>query len=268
LSAACAAVADFLHDRDLTGQLVGWLFTEDVYRRSAGTARPFPSPVPALLAGVRAGAGGERWLTEHAMLGFCLASADARGILAVTVGLRRAGDLEYAEKRLFLYPLPGSREVQDALTVTPLETALLLAVARNESAFDPAARSRSGALGWVQIMPFHFEQRGITGGGEGHWSQPKQSLAIGSALLAENLRRYDGDPYRALAAYNAGPEAVARWTKQLGGRSDPELFLAWIGYPETRRYVEKVLVDREIYRTILAAEPDGASVPAGGAESP
>jgi hypothetical protein len=250
----CAVVGRKLAGTTLVGPLAGWLLTEDVYRLTEGAARPVPSPVPALVGRLRRGGAGRELLTQHALLGFSLATGDARGVLAVAVGLRSTGHLTVAEKRLFLYPLPGPGPVRDALAQTPLEPALLLAVARNESAFEPAARSRAGALGWVQIMPFHFRARGIGGPAAEHWSQPARSLAIGGELLVENLRRYDGDPYRTLAAYNAGPGAVARWVRQLGGRSDPDLFLVWIGYPETRRYVAKVLVDRELYREILGTE--------------
>jgi len=45
---------------------------------------------------------------------------------------------------------------------------------------------------------------------------------------------------------------VARWEKQLGGKADGRLFLAWIGYSETRAYVEKVLIDRDVYAWLLA----------------
>ncbi|MBC8423983.1 lytic murein transglycosylase, partial [bacterium] len=80
--------------------------------------------------------------------------------------------------------------------------------------------------------------------------------------LAVGSRRYDGDPYRTLADYNAGPSAVRRWDAQLGAGAPATTFLAWIGYPETRRYVEKVLIDRHIYAWILrGAEGVHSSAP-------
>ena len=57
----------------------------------------------------------------------------------------------------------------------------------------------------------------------------------------------------AVAAYNAGPKAASRWERQLGGSPDRDIYLAWIGYPETRHYVEKVLIDREIYDWLITA---------------
>jgi soluble lytic murein transglycosylase len=105
-------------------------------------------------------------------------------------------------------------------------------------------------LGWLQIMPFHWPDQGY-GAGRIYWNDPVASLDLGVRLLRECEGRYAGDPYRAVAAYNAGSGAVARWEDQLGGPQPASLFLAWIGYPETQRYVEKVLRDREIYDWII-----------------
>jgi soluble lytic murein transglycosylase len=133
----------------------------------------------------------------------------------------------------------------------------MLATARNESLFDPAVRSRAGALGWLQIMPFHYTFAARQPG-RAHWSHAATSLAKATQLMSSGAQRYGADPYRMLAAYNAGPKAVDRWDRQLGGDADRATFLAWIGYAETRRYVEKVLIDREIYDWILS---EGAAAP-------
>ena len=122
---------------------------------------------------------------------------------------------------------------------------------KNESLFDPAVRSRAGALGFMQIMPFHYTDRGASFGKE-HWSQPAIAIAFGDRLLQEGTQRYKGDPYMSLASYNAGPKPTARWKKQLGGTCTRQEYAFWIGYPETRYYVEKVLIDREIYESIIA----------------
>jgi len=188
-------------------------------------------------------------LERHLLLGVSLLLGDARGQLAATVKLSRPG-LSHDENLLLLYPVPTDAFVMDTLDAGVLDPALVLAVARNESLFDPAVRSRSGALGWMQIMPFHYPGNGHHEG-EVVWRRFSASLAAGLELLDTGRRRYDGDPYRTLADYNAGPGAVRRWDTQLGADAPPEVFLAWIGYPETRRYVEKVLIDRVIYAWIL-----------------
>ena len=103
-------------------------------------------------------------------------------------------------------------------------------------------------------MPFHHRQKGALPGRD-HWSDAASAVARGDGLITENRRRYRGDPYRLLAAYNAGPGAANRWDEQLGGSADRAEFLAWIGYTETRAYVEKVLIDKIIYDWILDGVP-------------
>ncbi|HPF69655.1 MAG TPA: transglycosylase SLT domain-containing protein [Candidatus Krumholzibacteria bacterium] len=225
-------------------RLAAWALDHEVQSRTGGATPPLPTPVPELAADLR---GSQADL--HALLGCALALGDMRGVLGTASVLPGTG-LTRDEKRRFLYPLPAPGPILDALLAADDAPALLLAIARNESLFEPAVRSRAGALGWMQIMPFHYPERGARPGAE-HWSNPRTAIARGAALVAENRRRYGGDPYRLLAAYNAGPEAVARWDRQLGPGADRRLFLAWIGYTETRDYVEKVLVDRAMYERIL-----------------
>ena len=221
---------------------------QDAGRLSGWVTAPRPSPVPGLLPVLR-----KSQLDMHAALGLALAAGDLRGIVGLAHELPGSG-LTNDEKRRFLYPLPGDGPIRKALLEAANEPALILAVARNESLFEPAVRSRAGALGWMQIMPFHFPGRGALAGQE-NWAVPSVSIRLGDNLLSESRRRYGGDPYLVLAAYNAGPQAAERWRRQLGGSPARDIYLAWIGYIETRNYVEKVLIDREIYDWILAGRP-------------
>lgn len=252
-----AAVERLASRPGVLARLTAWALDQDIQRRSGGQTPPLPSPVPELAAQLR-----DSQADLHALLGVALALDDLRGTLGAASLLSGTG-LTRDEKRRFLYPLPGPGPVLDALLAADDDPALLLAIARNESLFEPAVRSRAGALGWMQIMPFHYLDRGARPGPE-HWSNPRVAIARGAALVAENRRRYGGDPYRLLAAYNAGPEAVARWDAQLGGTAARRLFLAWIGYTETRDYVEKVLIDRDLYDWILTenAPTSGGDLPA------
>ncbi len=186
----------------------------------------------------------------HGFLGLSLAQQDDRSVVGLA-NMRQARSLPSDQILHFLYPVPAFGPIRSALDKANSEPALLLAVARNESLFDAGVRSRAGALGWMQIMPFHYGSRGAVPGAA-HWSNPSLSIAKGDDLLQENRRRFQGDSYRVLASYNAGPKAAQRWDSQLGQVSDDGLYLAWIGYPETRLYVEKVLKDREIYSEVLA----------------
>jgi len=249
---ALAVVALRFGDRPWVAELLRKTVDVDVGRLCGWQTPPRPSPVPKLLPQVR---GSE--LDRHALLGFCLATGDMRGILGLAFELPGRG-LTRAEKRLFLYPLPAAGPIREAILRADNEPSLLLAVARNESLFEPAVRSRAGALGWMQIMPFHYPDRGAVFGA-GNWRIPAMSVQRGDGLLTENRRRYGGDPYRILAAYNAGPGAAGRWNKQLHGNAARDIYLAWIGYPETRAYVEKVLIDREIYHAMIGANATAVS---------
>jgi Transglycosylase SLT domain len=244
------ACIELRHGRGAVGQrLLESALDRDIVLARGSRGAPLPTIIPSLAKECRGSQ-----LDRHALLGYCLAAGDMRGMLAVAYGLPAKG-LEPEEKLRFLYPLPAPGSVRNAILAADAEPALVLAVARNESLFEPNVRSRAGALGFMQIMPFHYESRGALLG-TANWACPEISIAQGARILGENRGRYRGDPYLAVAAYNAGPGAAARWEKQLGGDPASDVYLAWIGYPETRRYVEKVLIDREIYDWIITSDSD------------
>jgi soluble lytic murein transglycosylase len=139
-----------------------------------------------------------------------------------------------------LHPLRFAAAFRAAATQAGLPMELLLGVAKQESRFTPAVRSPVGATGLMQLMP---ETAAELAGGpvpEQVLEDPAGNASLGARYLAQMLRQWDGDPLLAVASYNAGPGAVAGWVKpQL--RSDPELWVEAIPYPETRLYVKKVL---------------------------
>jgi soluble lytic murein transglycosylase-like protein len=115
-----------------------------------------------------------------------------------------------------------------------LQPALLRAVIAIESAFDAHAVSRAGAQGLMQLHPATAKRYGV-----GDAFDPEQNVHAGARYLSDLLRRYGNDLELALAAYNAGEDAVDRH-----GRHIPP-------YRETREYVPAVL---KLYRRFLQTE--------------
>jgi soluble lytic murein transglycosylase-like protein len=110
-----------------------------------------------------------------------------------------------------------------AASETGLDPGLILAVAVQESAGDPAAVSPKGARGLMQLMPATAREVGVR-----NPHDPDESLRGGARYLARLVQRFAGRIDLALAAYNAGPGAVER----AGGKVPP--------YAETERYVARV----------------------------
>jgi hypothetical protein len=247
---AVAAAARYLRGTATVSAVVNWAIDRDIERLAAGTCLPASSPLPGLSAPASLTTV-DRSLYLHALLGVGVALGDDRGTIAMAVRLPAAG-VPAPTRWPFWYPLPADPAIRAALAAVDQPAELLLAIARNESLFEPAVRSRAGALGYMQIMPFHYQDPAGPPGPQ-HWRLPATSLRIGAKILDTAARRHGFDPYRSVAAYNAGSVAVERWDRQLSAAGDARaLYRAWISYPETRDYTLRVLRDREIYRTLLA----------------
>ncbi|MCC7304942.1 MAG: lytic transglycosylase domain-containing protein [Alphaproteobacteria bacterium] len=150
-----------------------------------------------------------------------------------------------------LYPMVPW-EPEDGYKIDP---ALINAIARQESKFDPAAVSASGALGLMQLMPgtassVSRKLRGSDLDREYRLKDPETNLEVGQQYLQDLLedRRVGGDILKLLVAYNAGPGNLGRWQRQWADVDDPLLFIELIPSGQTRSYVERVLANYWIYR--------------------
>ncbi len=154
-----------------------------------------------------------------------------------------------------LYPLAFWPLVTRYTIRTQLDPLLVLALMRQESMFDPAARSHANARGLMQLLPSTAEgiaRRLDRRSPVDHLYEPETNIALGVAHLERLLHTYRGDQLKALAAYNGGEQAVARWERQFGSLEADE-FVESITYRETRDYVKKVLANYRQYRHHYAA---------------
>ncbi|MBF8273376.1 MAG: Lytic transglycosylase, catalytic [Magnetococcales bacterium] len=121
--------------------------------------------------------------------------------------------------------------IREASKRTGVNDALLKAVIRAESAFNPLAVSRKGAVGLMQLMPETAKRYGVK-----NRLDPHANVHAGARFLKDLLYQFDNDLTLSLAAYNAGEGAVRKY-----GNTVPP-------YPETQRYVDKVLQFYKQYR--------------------
>jgi soluble lytic murein transglycosylase len=166
--------------------------------------------------------------------------------------LRRAGSvvaLPESERRRFAYPLAFwgtvERESQSAV-VAPL---LVEAVMRQESLFDPQARSPADARGLMQLLPGTAARVATANGMHvdvAELTEPDINIALGVRYLRDLLGRFSGDPLKAVAAYNGGETAVERWQRRFGDLQ-PDEFVESITYRETRDYVKRVMANYRQY---------------------
>lgn len=168
----------------------------------------------------------------------------------------RSVPFEWIDPQLLrlLYPFPWAPLVRSQATAFRSDPALLAAVLREESRFDPAAVSPAAARGLAQFT-LHTARRlarqsrlaeEVTAR---DLHDPGVAIPLGAAYLAELERRFPRAPAVAVAAYNAGEDQAALWRRHCA-TSEPEEYLAKIGYAETRAYVIRVLESRAIYRAL------------------
>lgn len=131
-------------------------------------------------------------------------------------------------------------------TSKKLDPWLVQSLIRQESAFDPAAKSRVGATGLMQLMPSTARRMSKSGG---KLKDPAFNLSAGVRFLEILVKKFDGQVHLALAAYNAGPGKVVEWQKRYPTQ-DPMLFVDTIPYRETREYVAFILRNYYWYRSL------------------
>ncbi|MGB5145720.1 MAG: transglycosylase SLT domain-containing protein [Porticoccaceae bacterium] len=132
-----------------------------------------------------------------------------------------------------------------------LPVQLMLALARQESAFRTEALSPTGARGLMQLMPATANEvartHDIPYRNESQLYEPELNIALGTSYYRDMLDRFQDNRILATAAYNAGPGRVHSWLTASGGRLPFDAWIEAIPFVETRNYVQNVLTFSAIY---------------------
>lgn len=148
------------------------------------------------------------------------------------------------------FPLHHDAQIRAQSRANGLDPAWVAGETRAESAFMANARSPADARGLMQLLPgtgaLTARRLGLTWQGGESLYDADTNITLGTAYLRQMLDRFNGFPYLAIAAYNAGPAPVDRWAAQRSGL-DPDFFIESIPYKETREYVARVLGFSVVY---------------------
>jgi soluble lytic murein transglycosylase len=153
------------------------------------------------------------------------------------------------------FPRAYWAEVQGAAAKNGVDPLLLLSLMRRESRFVATARSRTGALGLFQIMPYTAREilPAAQEASEGDALLGAPASADLAARLVKRIMVRLGDaPAPVVAAYNAGEDRVEAWWRAADGLAE-DLFVDSIPYGETRQYVREVLANYATYKRLYGA---------------
>jgi soluble lytic murein transglycosylase-like protein len=152
-----------------------------------------------------------------------------------------------------LFPLKYWESIRTEAQRRQIDPYLIASIIRQESGFEPSVVSNAGAVGIMQIMPQEAERiataAGIQTPSRQQLFDPNTNIAIGVAEYAQKLAVMRGTEVLAIAAYNAGEDAVGKWLAQ-APLDDIDLFVESIPFNETRLYVKSVTRNRFEYRRI------------------
>lgn len=160
---------------------------------------------------------------------------------------------------VYAFPTNG---MPDFRMVGPaVDRSVVYSIARQESAFNPRARSSANALGLMQVLPgtgkliakkfgFPFDQKRML-------SDPAYNAQMGAAELGDALEIYRGSYILTFASYNAGRGRVREWLERYGDPRDPGVdpidWVERIPFSETRNYVQRVIENMQVYRAQLGS---------------
>ncbi|MEO8196792.1 MAG: lytic transglycosylase domain-containing protein [Thermoanaerobaculia bacterium] len=153
------------------------------------------------------------------------------------------------------YPRPYADQVVRFANEKSLPKSLVFGIVHQESGFDPAAQSRSGARGLMQIMPSTGKELARRLGmpfSTQRLFDPEYSLRLGTTYFRQMLGMFDNRVELALAGYNGGPGRIQRLWREQQAAGEVDRFLEGLTIVESRNYVKRILVLAESYRSLYS----------------
>jgi soluble lytic murein transglycosylase-like protein/TolA-binding protein len=151
------------------------------------------------------------------------------------------------------FPAPFRDAVVRTSKQQKLDPRLVLSIMRQESGFNPRAKSGAGARGLLQMTPDvaakYAPQVKLSNLSEDDLYRPEINLLVGTAYLAELSRMFPGLPEAVAASYNGGEDNVARWVAR-AVHKDHGIFTSEVGFTESKDYVNKVLASYRAYKIL------------------
>ncbi len=155
------------------------------------------------------------------------------------------------------FPLAHNAAVTREAETRDLDASWVYAVARQESAMKPDARSPAGAMGLMQLMPSTgkavAKKLKYPINDTEQLMEPDTNIRLGAFYLRQVLDRFNDNPVLATAAYNAGPHRVAKWFPE-SGTIDADIWVENMPFHETRQYVRRVMAYSVFYDQRLDKE--------------
>jgi soluble lytic murein transglycosylase len=163
--------------------------------------------------------------------------------------------LELAPRDLvdLLYPLPYRESLLKHASPRGVDPRFVLSIARQESRFQPDAKSVAAARGLMQFIPETSadiaKQLGLSDFSQDHLYNPDTAILFGSQYLSNLFQQFGPQPEAVAASYNGGPENVARWM----GRSrsnEADRYVPEVGFSQSKDYVFKVMTNFRVYQQL------------------
>ena len=154
------------------------------------------------------------------------------------------------------YPRPYSATVETAAAEFDVDPLLIWAIMRQESRYDPEALSYVGARGLMQVMPSTqtwIAEQMAEDIPPGDAFSPEANIRMGAWFLRFLLDYFDGDLELGIAAYNGGAGSVETWQAD-PLVSDRDDLLRWIGFGETREFLERVSRNYRVYQALYTED--------------